>query len=602
MGLLVWASFVVLLCSCLPSVSGDYSDEYYDDETEYRYEYFGISCQDGLVLPFWSYSRDLSTGDRVGRGIIYICIFLYMVLGLGVYLNRMMESVETITSWMKKYSAVLDHETGKSKEIVVKIWNQSVANIFTVLVSTSPLIFFCITEIWANGFKMGEFGPFTIIGSSAFNLFISIGVAVSATPKGKKVDNLAALILIAVLTLVLYNWIHITIAGVPLHWYSYGQIDIWETVVTMIFFLVILISITMVTTLLDKKKKHDTASTEYKENYKLYKLIIKKITMGHPNISDNDLLKKVLEFGVGRRPKSWAYYLTRATNILAGNRVLENMEADMEKEEGNLKAVNEKVVDEIALASSSSNPEIVDDLKPRVDFVLLRGNSIGICDCGLWLQQFRNLVNLQDLRRLGPLYLTIHFLCLPWKFFAAFIPPASTLGGTVPFIMSWSSIQFFLPYIHDSASHLGCCILCKDALIGFILVSITLNLPNLIAAKIAAAEEETADLPLICLLTGNCLTTSLGFWLPWFMASIYWVAQGELFKILTTELQFPIYLFLFFTTVAFVILFVRRFYAGGELGGSTFWKIITTIIFLFLWVLLTLLIGLQNYGVIRPAI
>merc|ERR1712168_403581 len=185
------------------------------------------------------------------------------------------------------------------------------------------------------------------------------------------------------------------------------------------------------------------------------------------------------------------------------------MKADIEKEEGDLKTGSDKAVDEIALASPST--ELMDNMKSKVDFILLRGNSLGICDCGLWLQQFKNLANLQDLRRLGPFYQIIHFLSLPWKFFAAFIPPASTLGGTVSFMMSWGSIFFLLPFMCDIASHIGCFIMCKDMITGYLLVSIGLNLPNLIAAKIAAAEEENADLPLICLLTGNCLTTALGF-------------------------------------------------------------------------------------------
>ena len=625
MGLLVRASLLLFLCSLLSRALGDssydYNDEFaeyeeegaeyeegteyekelaeyeeelaeYEEEAEYREEYSGLNCDDGLILPLWSPAWNLSTGDRAGRGLLYLCIFLYLVLGVCVYLNKMMESVETITSWMKK-SSVQDHQTGKPQEIIVKIWNQSLANIFTVLVSTSPITLFCIVEILAKGFRAGELGPFAIVGSSAFNLFIAIGIAILAAPKDKtkKVGNLGALILIAVLMLVLYNWIHITLSGI-----SYGQVDIWEPVVTMIFFLVILISMAMVTVLVGRKPKHDAALTDYKENYKLYKMIIEEITKQHAGISDNDLLQKVLEYGVGRRPKSWAYYLTRATNMLAGSRILENIEEEMEKEGHGLKTGSEKNVDEIALTMSST--EIMDDLKPKVDLILLRGNSACICDCQLWLQQFKNLVNFQDLGKFGPFYLIIHFLSLPWKFLAAFIPPATTLGGIVPLMMSWGSIFFILPFIYDIVSHLDCFILCQDSLAGFILVSITLNLPNLLAAKIAAAEEETADLPLICLLTGNCLTTSLGFWLPWFMASIYWESQGQVFIVAPDSLSLCIYQFLFFATVAFVIIIGRRFCAGGELGGSTVCKIITTVIFLLLWVLLCLLIILKALNIL----
>jgi solute carrier family 8 (sodium/calcium exchanger) len=238
-------------------------------------------------------------------------------------------------------------------------------------------------------------------------------------------------------------------------------------------------------------------------------------------------------------------------------------------------------------------------MKSKVDSILLKANSIGICDCGLWGQQFKNLADFQYLGGFSPLYSIFHVLALPWKLMAAFIPPASTLGGIAPFIMSSGSILFIVPFICDIAGHLGCFIYCTDCLTGFLLVALPMNLPNLLAAKIAAAEEETADLPLINLLAGNCFTTSLGFSLPWLIAAVYWEAQGLVFEVEPGSLGFCVVIFFNFAMLAFILLFGRRCCAGGELGGNQVVKFLTTSVFFLLWALLVLLTSLEAYGVLK---
>ena len=142
----------------------------------------GVNCQDGFIIPLWYGLDNLSIGDRILRGVIYFCILLYLLLGVAIYMNKMMESMETMTSLMKK-SSVPDPETDKSQEVIVKIWNQAAANMFMVLASSSPVICLCITDIFSKGFNIDYFGPFTIMGTSAFNLFVVVGIAISAVPR-----------------------------------------------------------------------------------------------------------------------------------------------------------------------------------------------------------------------------------------------------------------------------------------------------------------------------------------------------------------------------------------------------------------------------------
>merc|ERR1711892_649300 len=101
-----------------------------------------------------------------------------------------------------------------------------------------------------------------------------------------------------------------------------------------------------------------------------------------PGISDNDLQQKVAESGVCRRPKSWAYYLTQATDKIAGRWVMNNV-------------VEETSKDDDIIEMDVNKAEPVENLKFKVDSIILRANSLGSFNGGLWLQQFKNLVNLQ---------------------------------------------------------------------------------------------------------------------------------------------------------------------------------------------------------------
>ena len=150
----------------------------------------GINCDDGLLVPLWSGTREMSLYDMLARGIIYFLVLLYIFLGIAIYLNKLMESMETMTSLMKRVS-VPDPETGKNQVIIVKIWNQTLANMFMVLGSFSPLIWIALLEVIGKGYYAGDIGPFTIMGSSAFNLFVAIGVSNSVVPKvqGRMIKN-----------------------------------------------------------------------------------------------------------------------------------------------------------------------------------------------------------------------------------------------------------------------------------------------------------------------------------------------------------------------------------------------------------------------------
>ena len=91
---------------------GDYKD----------YLVQGINCKDGNVIPLWNYQSYDSHGFPYGstlRAFVSISALLYLLLGVAVYLNKMMEGVETFTSIMKKMQ-VTDPETSQTHDVIVK--------------------------------------------------------------------------------------------------------------------------------------------------------------------------------------------------------------------------------------------------------------------------------------------------------------------------------------------------------------------------------------------------------------------------------------------------------------------------------------------------
>ena len=97
-----------------------------------------------------------------------------------------MESIEMITSQEKKV-VIKDKQTGKKEVVLVRVWNETIANLtLMALGSSAPEILLSAIEIVGNNFKAGSLGPGTIVGSAAFNLFIIIGICIYVIPGDKK--------------------------------------------------------------------------------------------------------------------------------------------------------------------------------------------------------------------------------------------------------------------------------------------------------------------------------------------------------------------------------------------------------------------------------
>jgi len=311
----------------------------------------GINCDDGLIIPLWPGTDTMSLGDRFGRGLLYAVLMIYLFIGVAIASDKFMESIEMITAQEKEVS-VKDRRTGKTQVIIVKVWNETVANLtLMALGSSAPEIMLSVIEIWAKNFKAGDLGPGTIVGSAAFNLFMIIGLCQYVIPDDevRKIKHLRVFFVTATWSVFAYIWLYLILGPI-----SYGKVEVWEGVVTFLFF-----PATVYTAFIadrrmlfykyfDKKYRAkkgvivqsekgdienraqekfrefedldeiDPVLAEFERSRREYINAMKRIRLENPNISLIDLEIKAREEVMSKGPKSRAYYRAQATRKLAG--------------------------------------------------------------------------------------------------------------------------------------------------------------------------------------------------------------------------------------------------------------------------------------------
>lgn len=191
-----------------------------------------LACVDGVILPVWLPLANVSTGNVAFRGIIYIASLAYLFVGVAILADKFMASIEIITS-KKKVIKVRD-ENGKSMTVMVRVWNETVANLTLMALGCScPEILLSSIEIIGKGFEAGEMGPGSTVGSAAFNLFVIIGVCNWVIPEGqvRKIKRVSVFLVTAVWSIFAYLWLYIITSYI-----SPGVIEVWEALMTFAFF------------------------------------------------------------------------------------------------------------------------------------------------------------------------------------------------------------------------------------------------------------------------------------------------------------------------------------------------------------------------------
>lgn len=193
-------------------------------------------CSDkGLLMPF----VNEYTWPKEARITIYILGLLWSFMGVSIIADIFMQGIEAITSKTQKLQVPdAESETGYT-EVEIKMWNGTVANLtLMALGSSAPEILLSIIEVVGNNFKAGELGPGTIVGSAAFNLMCITGICVMSVAKGesRRIDKIKVFAVTAIFSTLAYIWILIILVAV-----TPDYIDVWEAVLTFLFFPILVI-------------------------------------------------------------------------------------------------------------------------------------------------------------------------------------------------------------------------------------------------------------------------------------------------------------------------------------------------------------------------
>ncbi|XP_037952270.1 sodium/calcium exchanger 3-like isoform X2 [Teleopsis dalmanni] len=170
-----------------------------------------LNCQDGLIFKAWKPQTNLTTSVVAGRGMCYFLALVYLIIGVSIACDRFMEAIEVITAQEKK--VYVRQNNGDMKVFMVRIWNDTVANItLMALGSSAPEIMLALIEMFGKNFSAGDLGPAVPDGES------------------RKIKHLNVFFVTATWSTFAYIWLYMIL--VP---FSRGRIDIWEGVVTLIF-------------------------------------------------------------------------------------------------------------------------------------------------------------------------------------------------------------------------------------------------------------------------------------------------------------------------------------------------------------------------------
>ncbi|XP_007434428.1 sodium/calcium exchanger 1-like isoform X3 [Python bivittatus] len=155
-----------------------------------------------------------------------------MFLGMSIVADRFMASIEVITSQEKEIT--IKKPNGETTTTTIRIWNETVSNLtLMALGSSAPEILLSIIEIVGHGFHAGDMGPSTIVGSAAFNMFIIIAVCIHVVPQGeiRRIKHLRVFFVTAAWSIFAYIWLYLILA-----WFSPGVVELWEGLLTFLFF------------------------------------------------------------------------------------------------------------------------------------------------------------------------------------------------------------------------------------------------------------------------------------------------------------------------------------------------------------------------------
>ncbi|XP_046695379.1 sodium/calcium exchanger 2a isoform X1 [Silurus meridionalis] len=249
---------------------------------------------------------------------------------------------------------------------------------------------------------------------------------------------------------------------------------------------------------------------------------------------------------------------------------------------------------------------LVDSFLNTVDRLLKDTNLAEVIGTHSWKEQFTEAVTVSagegdegegaEPRRPSCCDYFMHVMTVFWKLAFAFIPPTEYWNGWACFIVSIFVIGFLTAIIGDLASHFGCTVGLRDTVTALVFVALGTSIPDTFASKVAAVQDQYADASVGNVTGSNAVNVFLGIGVAWSISAIYWKVKGQEFHVEPGSLAFSVTLFTICAFISMGVLMLRRRPSvGGELGGPKTLKILTSLLFIGLWLLYITFSSLEAY-------
>ncbi|XP_059625663.1 magnesium/proton exchanger [Cornus florida] len=481
---------------------------------------------------------ETSLGDGL-RTFLYFLGLAYCFIGLSAITARFFRSMENV---VKQTRAVVEVDPFTKDEIVrhEKVWNYTIADITLLAFGTSfPQISLATIDAIRNlgNLYAGGLGPGTLVGSAAFDLFPIHAVCV-VVPKAGELKKIS----------------DIGVWLVELFWSFWAYI--WLYIILMVW---------------------------------------------TPNIITlREALLTVLQYGLllihaYAQDKRWPYL---SFPLVRAERPVEWVpeEAASLKRDSSVYDEYSELIQVDADVAGSSNENDKKKIFSDESHVLT-----------IWKQQFVDALMLEstELRKLNNVYLRLarfswQSLLAPWRLLFAFVPPYQIAHGWISFICSLIFISGIAYIVTQLTDMISCVTGINAYVIAFTALASGTSWPDLVASKIAAERQTTADSAIANITCSNSVNIYVGIGVPWLIDTTYnFIAYREPLWIQNAEgLGFSLLVFFCTSVGCITVLVFRRLTLGAELGGPRFWAWVTCVYFMLLWIIFVVLSSLRVSGII----
>ncbi|XP_075490357.1 magnesium/proton exchanger isoform X2 [Primulina tabacum] len=452
-----------------------------------------------------------------------------------------MENVVKHTRAVQEIDPFTNVEVVKHK----KVWNYAIADIALLAFGTSfPQISLATIDAIRNigNLYAGGLGPGTLVGSAAFDLFPIHAVCVVVPKAGelKKISDIGVWLVGLIWSFWAYVWLYLILKV-----WTPNVITLLEASLTVLQYGLLL-----------------THAYAQDKRWKYFSLPIERT----------------------ERPEDWV--------------------PPEKSTYGDGRQPHEKYL-EIHEDGENSNRTIVDIFSIHElshEMISEKNNLFSI-----WKEQFVDALKLEcpESRKLNNTWLRLakgfwRLLCAPWKLLFAFVPPHQIAHGWIAFIFSLAFISGIAYVVTKFTDLISCVTVIDPYVIAFTALAAGTSWPDLVASKIAAERQLTADSAIANITCSNSVNIYVGIGVPWLINTLYnYFAYKEPLRIENAGgLSFSLLMF-FATSVGCIgVLIYRRLTLGAELGGPRLWAWITSVYLILLWLIFVVLSSLRVSGVI----